>query len=1460
MARSFAQLGASRADLAEAGALPNPTFSLLFPIGPRQLELSVLVPIAALVQRPFRVKAAKLDVERAARGLLQRGLDLVRDARLAWIDVEAAKARAAARQDLLQTWQKVAKVARARHEAGDAPAFEAAAAEADATDAEDQNERAVTELAATVQRLRLVVGLADGALGQNLGTRASPLDESAPPSEATLVELALAARPDVRAAEIAVEAAGERLGWEKSRIFALLGRFDLKPIGPQGGPPLLPLPGVQVDLPIFNWNPGGIGRAEAELSTAALRYRLAQQGVATDIRVSRLQLVQALASLRRFRDRVLPLLEKAAGVTFRAFEAGAEPYLAVLEATRRLRDARLRLIDLEAEVRRARANLDRHVGMNMKRADRRWEMVLLGVLALLSSCGRSGSPTSSTQPPAKATPRPAETDLATVTLLPEAETRLGIELAPVEQRALPQTITVAGEVMVPTGGSVQLVAPFSATVSAEGDGVPKAGATVKRGQILLRLAPFAPPDRDVRAQAEKAVSIAEAQLESVKARVERLEKLITEGGASEKQVEEARAERAVLEAELAAAKKRVDTIRRAPLGADVSIPLRAPRDGVLRNVSVAPGQLVSAGGPLFEILGAPSLWVRAAVYAGEAARVPADASARVTTLGAAASPEAAVTALPVPAPPSADPASATVDLFYELPGGHDASPRRACQRAPPDDTQRGHARGPVVLGRVRRRRRRLGLRTEDRTRLRAPPRRPRPCRRGSRRARAGPLAGRAGRPRGRLRALRHRIRGWEMMRALVETCLRRRVIVLCLAVVLLILGVQRVRRIPVDVFPEFAPPRVEVQTEAPGLSSQEVEELVTTPIERALEGVPFAGALRSKSVSGLSSVVLLFEEDADILQIRQLVQERLSRVGPQLPAVSRAPVLMPPLSSTSRIMKIGLTSKTKDQADLTDLARWVVRPRLLAVPGVANVAIWGERPRQLQVVVDPAKLQTSGVRLDEVLQVARDAVVPASGGFVDTPQQRLGVTLHPGAVTAGELAQASIPRPKLGAIPLGQVAMVQEGSPPAIGDAVINDQPGLLLIVEKQPWGNTLEVTRGVEAALEALAPGMPEVEVDPAIFRPASFVERALHNLGEALLLGCVLVILVLGAFLYDLRTAFISVVAIPASLLAAAVAMNTVIGTIDTMTLAGLAVALGEVVDDAIIDVENVLRRLDLERQSASPRPAIVVVLEASLEVRSAVVHATAIVILVFLPVFFLDGLAGAFFRPLAGAYVLAILASLVVALTVTPAMCLVLLPRRAGKHHESPVARAVRNALMPAVAWVVGRPRVALAGTFGMMLAAAITAPLLGESFLPDFKENDFLMHWVAKPGTSLEELQRTSVRASKELRAIEGVRHFGAHLGRAEAADEVVGTNFAELWISVDPKVDLARTTDAVQRVVDGYPGLQRDVQTYLHERMKEVLSGGHGSIVVRIQGYDSTSSGTKRRSSRVSFRASRARRT
>lgn len=358
----LAQLAASRADLAQAGALPNPTLSFLLPIGPRQIEASLLFPISALIERPFRVNAAKLDVERTARGLVLRGLDLARDARLVWIDADAAKARVVVREDLAKTWGNVAKIAAARRDAGDTPPIESMTAEADVQDAEDQLERAKTDLVVSTERLRWVLGLSESNLGAKMGTNGTTLDERDPNDEGFLLSSALAARPDVRAAEISVEAAGERIGWEKSRVFAMLGRFDVKPIGSQGGLPLLPLPGAQIEIPIFNQNPGGIGRAEAEFVAATLRYRLLRQTIATDIRVSRLELVQALASLHRFREVVLPLLEKAQVISLSSFEAGAEPYLVVLEATRRLRDARLRKIDLEAAVRRARANLERHVG------------------------------------------------------------------------------------------------------------------------------------------------------------------------------------------------------------------------------------------------------------------------------------------------------------------------------------------------------------------------------------------------------------------------------------------------------------------------------------------------------------------------------------------------------------------------------------------------------------------------------------------------------------------------------------------------------------------------------------------------------------------------------------------------------------------------------------------------------------------------------------------------------------------------------------------------------------------------------------------------------------------------------------------------------------------------------------------------------------------------------------------
>jgi len=650
-------------------------------------------------------------------------------------------------------------------------------------------------------------------------------------------------------------------------------------------------------------------------------------------------------------------------------------------------------------------------------------------------------------------------------------------------------------------------------------------------------------------------------------------------------------------------------------------------------------------------------------------------------------------------------------------------------------------------------------------------------------------------------------------------------------------GYRTIRTAPLDVFPEFAPPKVEVQTEAPGLSTEEVESLISVPLENALNGTPGLTTIRSKSVLGLSSVVLLFEEGTDIHKVRQFVQERVAAEAVRLPTVARPPVILQPLSSLSRLMAIGVSSKTVSQQDLSVLALWTIRPKLMSVPGVANVAIWGQRDKQYQVLVDPDRLRAYGVTLDQVMRAAQDATVLESGGYVDKPNQRLAVRHRAMVHDPEDLARTVVAFQANAPIRLGEVATVQFGSPPPIGDAIINDGPGLFLVVEKQLDGNTLEITRRVEAALAELQPGLVGIEVDPTIFRPATFVERAIRNLGQALLIGCGLVVVILVAFLFDWRTALISLTAIPLSLVSAVVVLTAFGITLNTMVIAGLVIALGEVVDDAIIDVENIVRRLRLNQATEKPASAIKVVIDASMEVRSAVVYATLIVIIVFLPIFFLDGIAGSFFRPLALAYILAILASLLVALTVTPALSYMLLTGSKGHREEAPLARLLRRAYGAVLPNLVGRPYTALGIILATFALSGAAASRFGSEFLPEFQETDFLMHFIAKPGASVEEMDRTTILASRELRSIPGVRNFGSHIGRAEVADEVYGPNFTELWISIDPDVDYQATRRRIQAAMDGYPGMFCDVQTYLQERSKEVLSGTSYSIVVRLFGPD-----------------------
>lgn len=683
---------------------------------------------------------------------------------------------------------------------------------------------------------------------------------------------------------------------------------------------------------------------------------------------------------------------------------------------------------------------------------------------------------------------------------------------------------------------------------------------------------------------------------------------------------------------------------------------------------------------------------------------------------------------------------------------------------------------------------------------------------------------------------------------IIGSSLRFRFLVLAIAATLLVFGTQQLRKMPVDVFPEFAPPKVEIQTEGPGMTATEVEELITIPMEDQLRGVPGVEYVRSSSVTGLSQVVLLFRMGTDLMDARQRVQERLKLAIAELPKSSGMPVMLQPLSSTSRVMKIGLTSKVYDQMDLSMIAYWTVKFRLMSVPGVANIPMWGDRIKSLQVQVEPSLMRVHNVTLNEVMETTSDALdigmlSYSSGakaridGMIDTPNQRFAIHNESPVFSTEHLAAVPLTLKGRRADPprLGDVGKVVWDTWPMVGDAVINDERGLMMIVEKLPWANTLEVTRGIEEALAALKPGLPGIEIDSTIFRPATFIELSMDNLTQALIIGCILVVIVLGAFLYEWRVALISVVAIPLSLVAAGVVLYLMGATINTMVLAGFIVALGDVVDDAIIDVENIVRRLRQHRRTGSGKSTARIILEASIEVRSAIVHATVIVVLAVTPVFFMGGLSGVFFEPLVLAYLVAMLASMVVALTVTPALCLLLLDRARVEQRESPLVPWLKRHYAAALSRAVEAPRATFAAAVLVVVAAIGVWPFLGASLLPEFKERDFLMHWVPPEGTSHPETFRITQAASRELRAIPGVRNFGAHIGRAVGGDEPYGVNFTENWISVDPKADYATTRANVETAVAGYPGLYRDVQTYLKERIKEVLTGAGESIVVRIFG-------------------------
>ncbi|HEV8113563.1 MAG TPA: efflux RND transporter permease subunit [Planctomycetota bacterium] len=680
-----------------------------------------------------------------------------------------------------------------------------------------------------------------------------------------------------------------------------------------------------------------------------------------------------------------------------------------------------------------------------------------------------------------------------------------------------------------------------------------------------------------------------------------------------------------------------------------------------------------------------------------------------------------------------------------------------------------------------------------------------------------------------------------MLSALVRFSLRHRGVVVVLAAALLSFGAYVVAHAKLDVFPDFAPPEVTVQTEAPGLSAEQVELLVTRPVEAALNGAGRLDALRSQSIQGLSIVTAIFRSGTDVHLARQVLAEQLVEAAGQLPAGVQPPKLTPLTSATMDLLKIGLLSEKLTPMELRSFAQWTLRPRLLAVQGVANVSVFGGELRQLQIRLRSDRLRAFDFSIQEVADAAQAATGVRGAGFVDTGNQRIVIQSEGQFSTPAALAQIVLARRGDRNVLLSDVADVVEAPEPKFGEALIQGKPGVLLTMLSQYGANTMDTTRGVEAALAEMKPAIEAqgIVLLDRLHRPATFIENAISNLRSSLLLGAVLVAVVLFLFLYNLRTAAISLAAIPLSLVGAVVVLHFFGATLNTITLGGLAIALGEVVDDAIIDVENIFRRLRENRALAQPRPSFQVVFDASLEVRRTVVYAAFIVGFVFLPVLTMSGLQGRLFAPLGQAYLLAVFVSLLVALTVTPALALILLPKAAEKTSELPLLARARSGYRRVLGTFTGRPWLVIVPAILVCVAALALLPFFGGEWLPAFREGHFVLQASGAPGTSLEEMKRIGARISTDLLAIPAVATVSQQIGRAERGEDPWGPHRSEFHLELKdvPAKEQPRIESEIRGVMQSYPGLHTNVLTFLGDRIGETITGETASVVVGVYGDD-----------------------
>lgn len=677
-----------------------------------------------------------------------------------------------------------------------------------------------------------------------------------------------------------------------------------------------------------------------------------------------------------------------------------------------------------------------------------------------------------------------------------------------------------------------------------------------------------------------------------------------------------------------------------------------------------------------------------------------------------------------------------------------------------------------------------------------------------------------------------------MLSAIVRWSLARPRLVAVAALLLFLYGCVVLAHAKFDVFPEFVPAQAEIQTEAPGLTAEQVEQLVTRPVEQAVNGASGVATVRSESIQGISIVSVTFADGAEPYRARQVVAEALGEVQGNLPAGVQPPKVAPLTSSTMDLLKIGFTSDKLSPMQLRDLVQWTVRPRLLAAAGVARATVYGGEVRRFEVRVRPDDLAARDLSLADMVAAVKASTGVSGGGYIDTPEQRILIDARGQAMTAADIAAAPIPTTTGGApVRVGDVADVLDAPAPDTGTALIMGKPGVLVNLASQYGANTLDATHAVEAALAELKPALDVqgVKVDAGLHRPANFIAAALGGIAEDLVIGAVLIAAVLLLFMRNLRTVLVSFVSIPLSLLTAVIVLDALGWTINTMTLGGLAVALGVVVDDAVIDVENIVRRL----RARGDEPAAATVLAASLEVRAPVIYATLVVALVLTPVLMLGGLQGAFFSPLAASFILATVASLAVAIVVTPPLCLLLLAStrlpdepgvilRAKAWHETVLVRAA------------GRPVLAVIGAILATIVTVAGLMLFNSELLPSFREGHFVLGVAGPPGTSLTVMRKYGEGITQDLLAIDGVQSVEQTIGRASGGEDTWGTERSEFHVELKPKLsgkDQDRIQEEIHKTLDSYPGLETEVLTFLGDRIGESLSGETAALAVGVYGAD-----------------------